>query len=353
MNHTDIHPEFSLSGFSFKTNSLKEFAYDFLKEGQPHEMEIGSFLLEWLSQDDFIKVNTSGSTGNPKSILLKKRHMVNSALATGNYFHLNSGDTALLCLPTEFIAGKMMLVRAMVLGLKLEFVKPVTNPLTLTSRRFDFAAMVPLQLQNSIEQIEIIKKLIIGGAPVSKDLKVAIEGKQTQVFETYGMTETITHIAVKGINTEPYNVFETLPFVSVSQDDRGCLVIDAPKISNSKIITNDLVELINENQFNWLGRYDSVINSGGVKLIPEQIELELEQLITKPFFVAGLPDEKLGQKLILLVEGEVDENQLITLIKEESKLTKFQIPKRVICVSNFKRTENGKLNRTKTLESIK
>ena len=360
MNHTDIHPEFSLNGISFQKNSLEEFAYDYLKEGQPFETNIGRFLLEWLSQDDFINVKTSGSTGKPKSILLKKQHMINSALATGIYFNIKPKDTALHCLPTEFIAGKMMLVRGMVLGIKLECVQPVSNPLTLTSKKFDFAAMVPLQLENSVEQMSRIKKLIIGGAPISKDLKIAIQGKATEIYETYGMTETITHIAVKQLNSiedsslrKKESVFKTLPNIRIKTDSRDCLVIDAPDISDSTVITNDLVKLVSNTEFEWLGRFDSIINSGGIKLIPEQIEQELESIIETPFFVAGLPDATLGQKLVLIVEGEVDENQLIATIKKESKLTKFQIPKMVIGVSKFNRTKNGKLNRAKTLESIK
>lgn len=360
MNPTNIHPKFSLNGFSFKKNDLKEFAYDYCKEGEQFEKDIGYFLGDWLSPNEFIKVNTSGSTGKPKSIMLKKRHMVNSAAATGYHLSLISGDSALHCLPSNFISGKMMLVRAMVLGLKLDCVAPISNPLGQNHKVYDFAAMVPLQLENSINEIERIKQLIVGGAPISRTLKASILGKTTKVYETYGMTETITHIAVRRINSKKKSAseekdlpFKTLPEVFVKTDTRDCLVIDAPNISESAIVTNDIVNIVSDTEFEWLGRFDSVINSGGVKLIPEQIEKELASIIQKPFFVAGVPDETLGQKLVLIVEGTVDEKQLISSIRKNGKLSKFQIPKKILTCTKFSRTKNGKLSRTKTLERIR
>ena len=343
-----IHPKFKFNGYSFTDKNLIEVAYSLVKEAEPFEAEIGDFLFDWLSDKTSIKVTTSGSTGQPKEILLSKDHMLNSAKATGDFFGLQEGDSALLCLPAQFIAGKMMLVRAMVLGLELDYVKPDSNPLSGVTKNYDFAAMIPLQAQNSIAKLGQIKQLIVGGAPISPKLDLVLDVPTSMVYETYGMTETITHIAVRKCG-EPN--FKALPNVSLAKDKRECLIIDAPLISEEKVITNDIVELISENEFNWLGRYDSIINSGGVKLIPEQIALILGPLIQKRFFIAGLPDDSLGEKLVLLVEGK-EEPELLQKIKLQSKLSKFEIPKAIHFLPEFVETDNGKLNRIKTLELL-
>lgn len=352
MKPIDIHPGFSLNGSTFNKNELKEFAYDYIKEGEPFEREIGLFLSDWTSQNEFIKVNTSGSTGEPKSILLKKEHMINSAIATGRYFNLVSGNSAVHCLPSNFIAGKMMLVRAMVLGLRLECVPPVSKPLLDSKIAYDFAAMVPLQLENSINQIDTIKQLIVGGAPISRSLKERIQHKKTKIFETYGMTETITHIAVRQVNFKKDLPFKTLPNIVIKTDSRDCLVIDAPNITESTVVTNDIVNLISETEFEWVGRYDNIINSGGVKLIPEKIETLLAPLLKNRYFIAGIPDELLGQKIVLVIEGEVDQGRLWDGIRSVNGFTKYQIPKEVLISSGFSVTKNGKIDRTETLKSL-
>ena len=306
-NYKVIHPQFRLNGIAFSFDDLIEVGYCLIKEGLPFEIAIGNFLIDWVNDDAFVYVKTSGSTGLPKQIKLEKQHMVNSAMATGSFFNLKSGDSALLCLPSEFIAGKMMLVRAMVLGLKLDYVAPNSKPLENNSKVYDFAAMIPLQLEKSIAHIESIKKLIVGGAKMSTDLIQKVQDKATAVFETYGMTETITHIAVKEIHNAQQiasETFKALPDVTFKTDQRNCLVIHAPSIANEKVITNDLVNLISSTEFEWLGRFDSIINSGGIKLIPEKIEAKLAAIIKERFFVAGIPDEKLGEKLVLVIEGK-------------------------------------------------
>ncbi len=359
LEHTKIHPRFSLNGRSLQKKDLTDFAREFIKEGEPFEREIGQFLMDWLSEEDTIAVNTSGSTGKPKSILLQKAHMINSALATGAFFGLKSGHWALHCLPTEFIAGKMMLVRAMVLGLKIDCIAPSSKPSINTSKTYDFSAMVPLQLENSVEKIDRIGNMIVGGAPVSSSLNNMLQGKETKVFETYGMTETITHIAARLLNPKNefsqeavVRPFHTLPNIFIKTDARNCLVINAPKISASTIVTNDVVHLVSDTEFEWLGRLDSVINSGGVKLFPEQIEKGLALIIKRPFFVAGLPDSSLGQKLVMVVEGEINKEQMMDALKKKVQLNKFQIPKEIFSVPQFSRTSNGKLNRGKTLARI-
>lgn len=350
----NIHPDFKLNGVSYSREDILEIGYSLVKEGEDHEISIGDFLLDWVSERPTLEVFTSGSTGKPKKIRLKKEHMVNSALATGSFFKLSSKNTALLCLPCSGIAGKMMLVRAMVLGLHLDYVNPSSTPLDDNDKAYDFVAMVPLQVQNSISKLSRIKKLIIGGAPVDGILKEELAKSGVQAYETYGMTETITHIAVKELAPQPTTYFKTLPDVSVTSDNRGCLVIDAPNVSDNKVVTNDLVEIISDTQFMWLGRFDSIINSGGIKLVPEQIEAKLSDLITNRFFVIGVADAILGQKLVLILEGQPkDPNVVLEDIKSANVLSKYEVPKAVYYVKSFVETPTKKIDRAKTLQQIK
>ncbi|SDQ79651.1 AMP-binding protein [Flagellimonas zhangzhouensis] len=355
MNHPiwhNIHPDFRFNGASYTNDELIALGKELVNTDEAYQVHIGQFLLDWLSDKSIVEVSTSGSTGTPKIIELRKEHMVNSALATGAYFQLEPRQKALLCLPLTGIAGKMMLIRAMVLGLHLDAVEPSSKPLQ-ENKTYDFAAMVPLQVQNSIDQLSQIRKLIIGGAPVDTKLRYILRDSSVEAFETYGMTETITHIAVKKTNHKPSEYFETLSGVTIQTDDRGCLVIDAPKISDAEVVTNDLVEINGENQFKWLGRYDSIINSGGIKLFPEKIEEKLAPLIRERFFLAGLPDETLGQKLVLVVEGEpYNEQDLLQSIKSLPSISKYEVPKQVYFVKTFTETATQKINRTKTLERI-
>ncbi len=345
-----VHPQFKLNGIPLDEETLGEVAYSWVKEGKDFEIHAGDFLLDWLSASDTLFVKTSGSTGKPKNIPLKKSAMINSALATGQYFDLQPEDTALLCLSTQHIAGKMMLVRAMVLGLHLDVIVPSSFPMERTKGKYDFAAMVPLQVQNSLDDIGQIKTLIVGGAPISNSLSKHLSNQSTSVYETYGMTETMTHIAVKRVSGQNgkgmKGCFETLPGVGISKDERGCLTIQAPRIMDAVIITNDLVDIVDENHFKWLGRYDNVINSGGVKLIPEQIEEKLSVLVENRFFVTGIPDDDLGEQLVLFIEGIREQGQVLSKkIKELGTLEKFEVPKQIFYVKNFLETPSGKVQR--------
>jgi len=347
-----IHPEFKLNGVSCTTETIRQVVDELQKNGKPFEKSIAEFISDWVSDTSRLEVQTSGSTGNPKTIVLKKEQMVNSAKATGEYFNLQPKQKALLCLPCTGIAGKMMLVRAMLLGLQLDYVEPSSKPLP-ENKIYHFVAMVPLQVENSLNQLDQVRKLIIGGSPVAPNLRAKLKKLSGEAYETYGMTETITHIAVKRISEESSNSFEVLPHVSISVDERGCLVIDAPKISDDTIITNDLVELINEKQFNWLGRYDSIINSGGIKLVPETIEKKLSGTIKSRFFVAGIPDTTLGQKLVLIVEGDdTGLQKLFQTIKNLKALSKYEVPKAIYFVKAFNETSTQKVDRKKTLDKI-
>ena len=344
----EIHPKFRLNGKAYSSCQLKEVAHNLVKEGEAFEVFIGDFIIEWLSNSATVTVSTSGSTGKPKQIQLKKPQMVNSALATGSFFNLKAGNSALLCLPCNFIAGKMMLVRAMVLGLEIDYVEPDSSPLQKVFKAYNFAAMIPLQAQNSIEKLNLIDKLIIGGAPIGHALKSKLQNIKTSIYETYGMTETITHIAVKKIDA---SYFRTLPGVTIETDKRDCLVINAPKINNEKVVTNDLVKLVSNNEFQWLGRYDSIINSGGVKLIPEQIEQKFARHIDNRFFVFGIPDDKLGEKLVLVVEGNFDMPNLVKQIDKITNLSKYEKPKTVLTIERFMESANGKVLRSKTVST--
>ncbi|KQW98776.1 AMP-binding protein [Flavobacterium sp. Root420] len=342
LTHKNVHNHFRINGFHLNAIDLCRVAYDYIKEGNANEQAIGEFLLDWFDDKEYIEMRTSGTTGLPKVVKLEKQAMIQSALATGDFFGLEPHNKALLCLPVQFIAGKMMLVRSLILGLDLDIVTPSTDPLALNETQYDFVAMVPLQVQNSIEALRNVKKLIIGGAKMDTTLEAKLLPLKTEIYETYGMTETITHIAAKKLGE---NVFTVLPNVNIAQDDRGCLVITVPAISEEPIVTNDLVEVVRENQFIFLGRIDNVINSGGVKLIPEQIEAKLIEKIDSRFFVTGLPDPVLGEKLVLVVEGEKQDFSSDFF----DVLHKFEKPKEIVFVPKFKENENGKLLRKPSL----
>ena len=344
-NYTNVHHRFHLNGYQLDKDDLCRVAYSYIKEGEPHEKAVGDFLLDWFDKSPFIEITTSGTTGKPKRIKVDKQAMVNSALATGDFFDLSPGDSALHCLPTKYIAGKMMFVRGFILGLDMDFVAPSLNPLEKHTRCYDFAAMVPLQAQYSSNELLNVKKLIIGGAKIGKALEMKLSKLPTEIYETYGMTETITHIAAKRVGEEYFTV---LPNVTISYDDNKCLIIKAPRISDDVIITNDFVELINENQFKFLGRIDNIINSGGIKLIPETIEEKLADVIPQRFFVAGFPDEKLGEKLVLIVEGEKVDIPTRTF----SSLDKYEVPKEIYFVPEFLETATSKILRKEIVKML-
>lgn len=338
-----VHPEFKLNGKSFSYIELLSEALYLKENGQLFEKNIGKFLFEWLNNESFVFVQTSGSTGKPKKIVLQKTAMMASAKATGSFFNLQPKSTALLCLSADYIAGKMMLVRALTLGLHLDVVEPNSNP--LANKKYDFVAMVPMQVANSLEQLHLVETLLIGGTKVSYQLAESILKTNCKAFESYGMTETISHIAIKQIGAKPFTI---LPNVSISVDERNCLVIEALELSPNKISTNDIVEILNETQFILKGRIDNVINSGGVKIFPEEVEEKLAKYISTPFFVASLSDEKFGEKVILVLEGNTFEIENVIF----SELSKFQIPKEIVFIDKFVETETNKINRRKTLEKL-
>ena len=347
-----VHPKFKLNGLPYQFDDLYELALDFEKSQALHEIEIGKFLIEWLNNNDYIGVSTSGSTGVPKQINILKTHTIKSAIATGTFFELPSETRALLCLPASYIAGKMMLVRAIILGWDLYIKAPEKDAITQYDRDYDFVAMVPYQVHYSLKSLNKIKKLIIGGGAISVDLNDQLQHVDTEVFATYGMTETITHIAVRRINgLAKSDYYNALPNVKFSLDKRDCLVIEASEVSDNKVVTNDLVKIISPSSFQYLGRIDNVVNSGGVKLFPEQIEAKLAKFIDVQFIIASEKNQTLGEQLILILE-EDSSKSILDFNTAFSILSKYERPKKIYTYSKFLYTETGKIRRSEILNDL-
>ena len=352
-----------IDGEFFEEKKLLEKIQTVLSDAsiQNWQKENFEFIQEWLNDSLTIKAHTSGTTGTPKEIFLQKEKMIASAKHTGHFFELKKNDKALLCLSPKYIAGKMMIVRAFVLGLVLKMVEPNGNPLAHVTGEIDFAAMIPLQVFNSVQNekeltiFRRIKKTIIGGGVVSQTLHNFLQTESNQCYATYGMTETITHIAVKKLNgKDASDTYQTLQNVEIEKDKRGCLVIDAPDVADGKVVTNDLIALISENQFRWLGRYDNVVNSGGVKIIPEEVERVLGQYLKQRFFVTGLLDGKLGERLVLIIEGEKfsegEKKEFYEFMNQQLPI--YSIPKEVLFIEKFEETDSGKVKRKVTMEQF-
>jgi o-succinylbenzoate---CoA ligase len=313
--------------------------------------ELFIFLREWFSESEEMTVLTSGSTGKPKPIRVRKQQMVESAVATCRMLDLKPGDKALLCLSTGFIAGKMMVIRSLVAGMCLYPVAPDGHPLQEAFRQYDFAAMVPMQIYNSLQSVEekerlmSIGKLLVGGGPVSEVLEKELKTFPNAVYGTYGMTETLSHVALRRINgSEASKRYSPLPNVRLSLNESSCLVIDAPLVNDYLLITNDRAELYNDGTFLILGRLDNVINSGGIKIQAESLENFLSPFIQVPFAVSSVPDDKFGEIIVLVVEGQVDVHLLKKMLHDEN-LPAHEFPKRIVPMDTIPRTESGKINR--------
>lgn len=345
VTYKNVHNHFKFNGVHLGREQLCTVAYSFIKEGADFQKALGDFLIDWFDDKTYIEMNTSGTTGTPKLIRVEKEAMVSSALSTGDFFDLNPGNKVLHCLPVDYVAGKMMFVRSFILGLDMDFVEPNSNPLEYNDVKYDFAAMVPLQAKNSLAKLTNIKKIIIGGVKIHKSLEQELVKLPNEIYETYGMTETITHIAAKRVGERAFTV---LPNVTVSSNENNCLVVHAKKINPEPIVTNDIVEIVSDTQFVWLGRFDNVINSGGIKLIPEKIEEKLSTHIPRRYFVYGQADDVLGEKVVLYVEGEpiaIDEEVF-------SVLDKYEKPKNIVFIPKFTVTATGKIVRKESIDSL-
>ncbi len=310
-------------------------------------MNIDEFLAEWNNDSEYVHVRTSGSTGVPKPMLVEKRRMLNSARITCDFLGLREGDTALLCMSLDYIAGKMMVVRSLERRLQLITVPPSGHPLASLSPQtshLSFAAMVPMQVYNSLkvpeecERLKQIRHLIIGGGAIDDALAAELKSFPHHVWSTYGMTETLSHIALRKLNgPDASGCYTPFPSVKVSLNDEGCLVIDAPEVCAEPLVTNDIAELC-EGRFRILGRKDNVICSGGIKIQIEEVECQLRPHLSLPFLITKRPDAKFGEVVVLLTEGSVDEARAVC----ERILPKYYQPKVYLHVDKIPLTETGK-----------
>ena len=312
------------------------------------QLSILNFIGDFLNDNPSVKVQTSGSTGKPKQIALQKIRMRNSAEMTGAYLKLKENNNALLCLSADYIAGKMMLVRSIVLGLEVHCYEPKTEFLQHINQHFTFSAMVPMQAMANLKWLTKIDTLIIGGGNLTRtDRDWLLRLNHSGLYQTFGMTETISHVALKLISDEYYTALKGISF---SYSKNETLSIDAPQLLDEPIATNDLVELKSNTSFKWLGRIDNVINSGGYKIIPEKVEGEIGKQLETAFFVFGIEDEHFGEKLVLFIESEnleFDSGELQNL-----DLNRFEIPKEIFRLNQFIRTETGKIQRKQTVKAF-
>lgn len=314
------------------------------------EKKIYQFIIDFLDEKDYIEQLSSGTTGIPKKIKLTKTALVESANNTVNKLNLKWNDKALLCLPVDYIAGKMMIVRSFVGGLNLFWEEPSSKPNLADYGHIDFCAMVPLQVYNSItdnDAFRNIRNLIIGGAEIRNDLLKLFSNLTNNIYETFGMAETCSHIALRKISGKnPDKYFKILTGVTISIDKRSCLVINTSYL-DCEIITNDIVGLIDNKHFIWKGRIDNLINSGGIKIIPEEMEASITKIIDLECAVLGVKDEKLGQKIVLIVESEKEVDKDKLLLNMNEYLQTYQVPKKIVIVNKLPRTSSFKIDRSK------
>jgi O-succinylbenzoic acid--CoA ligase len=345
-------PGIILSDKLFSIEDLIPYCKSKLLEAELPEWEakIHQFLIDFLDDKDYIEQNSSGTTGKPKTFKLSKRAMVESAKMTVKKLNLKYSDRALLCLPVEYIAGKMMIVRSFVTGLNLFWEEPTSMPSLAKYGKMDFCAMVPLQVYNSFSNYEFfknIRNLIIGGSELRKEVLAMFKDVQNNTFETYGMAETCSHIALRKINgPNPDKYFEVLPGIEILVDDRSCLKIIAPFLE-LPVQTNDVVEIIDKKHFIWKSRIDNLINSGGIKINPEELEASISKIIDVECAVIGVKDPKLGQKIVLIVEAEknIDKDEMMRNLKDSLQV--YQVPREIIIVEEIPRNNSFKIDRLK------
>ena len=316
------------------------------------QASLADFLAEWFDDSTTVLVHTSGSTGTPKPLRVKKQRMMQSAMLTIRFLGLNQGDTALLCMPLKYIAGKMVVVRALVAGLNLLSVTPCGHPLAEINAAPEFAAMIPMQVYNSLqvpaekECLQQVRHLIIGGGAIDSTLATELASFPHAVWSTYGMTETLSHIALRRLNGPDASDWYT-PFqgVKVSLSPENTLTIEAPAVCAEKLTTNDICEFNAQGQFHILGRKDNTINTGGVKVQIEQVENALKTALPVPFMVTAVPDPKFGERIVLLLESEENTDVSPLLAQAYNQLPTYWRPKQTFFVRHLPQTETGKPDR--------
>lgn len=309
-------------------------------------MDVAEFINDWNSPSDKLLVHTSGSTGTPKPMLVEKARMAASARITCDFLGLKKGDTALLCMPLDYIAGKMMVVRAMTCDLKLITVEPTGHPLSTLNEAPCFAAMVPLQVWNSLQVphernlLRQIKHLIIGGGAIDESMEKELRLHPNAVWSTYGMTETLSHIALRRLNgPQATSWYTPLSGVQVSLDTDECLIIEAPAVCSSSLKTNDIAVINAQGQFRILGRKDNTICSGGIKIQAEKVERLLRPHLQAPFLITKRPDSKFGQAVVLLTES-TNLTEVKTICRRV--LPVYWQPRDYVSVDNIPFTSTGK-----------
>lgn len=325
-----------------------------LDNSEDSTQEVHEFISTWNDENQSITQMSSGSTGPPKAIEIPKWKMAASTKMTGDFLNLDTCKSALLCMSTRYIGGKMMVVRSVLYDLTLYVTNVTRNPLKNLIHPIDFVAMVPLQveetLQENPEKLNLIKHLIIGGAPVSDELIEKIKNFNCNAYSTFGMTETVSHIALRNLKNkeEPYRAIGNTKFTL--QDN--CLVIESEELQLENLKTTDIVELLDKKTFHWLGRADFVINSGGVKIHPEIVERKITSIINSTdFIISEVDDQKLGSKVVFIGEKHLDLPDLKERIDKE--LTKYERPKAYFFISSLILTESGKIDRNKTTAKIR
>lgn len=292
-------------------------------------------------------MHTSGSTGRPKPIRLLKSDMEISARATCDFFGIDSGSTLLCPLSPDYIAGRMMQIRAEVSGARLIMEPPSRSPLTRDyGSAIDLIAVVPVQVPALLDNpLAVgIKNMIVGGGQLDVKSECRLRQSGLKAYATYGMTETCSHVALRNI-TDGDDFYTALPHVRFSADERGCLVIESTTMSFGRLVTNDYAELIDNRRFRWLGRADNAVNSGGLKLHPELIEAKIADMIPEPFFLTGRPSRLWGEELIMVIERtDIDSELLMNKLRQ--RLQSYELPKAIIGVETIKRTNSGKIIRT-------
>ncbi len=345
----------------------KSYSYQQIKSGDyesnsTFEERTLAFCRQWLNGQKIFEQKTSGSTGKPKTILITRAQMQLSAKQTVATLKLVTNDVALVCVDTAYIAGKMMLVRAFENSLQIVIIEPSSNPLENIKSPFHFAAMVPLQFENVINnestksKLAHCKAILIGGAPVSNSLANQIAKIQCPVFATYGMTETVSHIALKRLSAPTEDFYTTIGNVELQTNTDDQLIIKGAITNNQKLVTNDIVQLLSPNTFKWLGRIDNVVNSGGVKIQLEDVETSIDLLfsklsITNRFFLAKKTDVYLGELMVLYIEFEIKIKHQVLVKKLKYHLAKFSCPKEIIYTSRFEETASGKINKPLTIRN--
>jgi O-succinylbenzoic acid--CoA ligase len=320
------------------------------------EKEVYRFIINWLSDSDYMAQYSSGTTGKSKEIRLPKLSMMASALNTCRFFSLTKGQSALLCMPVDYIAGKMMIVRSLVGELNLQLNEPKSVPDISGRRSIDFCAMLPLQVMNLLtcrKALDPIKKLIIGGTEINAELEALIQPVPTEVYATYGMAETSSHVALRRLNgSDRQEAYHALPGITLTLDERGCLVIEADYLPN-RVVTNDLVTFTGSGSFTWLGRYDNLINSGGIKIVPEEVETMVMSKTMLACTVIGLPDKKLGQRLVFVFENDQAPDSFSLLKTDfENLLPRHWRPKDIVCVEKIPRNDSMKVDRRMLIEIL-